>query len=465
MMGWMFGSVWLYISTGAVLTSYAQILNLSNFGFGLLAALPFAGTLAQLPTSYVIERFGHQKALFIGAGILHRLMWLLMALIPWIFPNAWWWFGLLLFTFLSALAGHVATPVYFSWMGDLVPARIRGRYFSRRIQRGQIIGLLVSLVVGWVLDQSEVFGADATRKTISVALAIASLFGVMDFLCFLPVQPPQKHKPDPGADLWSMMRQPLMDKNFRRFMWFTASMTFATGYIGQFVWLYLFDVAKMSKTMANALLVSGPLIITMLALPIWGRLVDRFGRKPVLIIAGLLVVIGPLPWMFITKSNWWQAYTVAAISTFAWPGIELANFNILLGMSESRGGRRYGTAYIAVISLVSAGAGVLSGLFGGVLAEWLKDFQGSLFGWPLTYHGVLFIISSFLRLAALAWLIGLEDTGAYSARSTFRYLAGTLYSNLQQVVVVPIRFAIHVGRLTYKLNPMKPGSKNDSAGK
>jgi MFS family permease len=459
MLAWIFGAVWLYITTGAVLTRYAQLMNLSKFGFGLLAALPFAATLVQLPTSYVIERFGHQKILFITAGIIHRFLWVLMALIPWFVSPTAGWIWLLALICLSSMAAHIATPVWYSWMGDLVPTRIRGRFFSRRNQLGQFIGLFVTLLIGVVLDRAGAISPEALRNTISVALAIAGVFGMVDFLFFLPVASPSKHAPNPKVELWQMIRQPLMDRNFLRFMGFTASMTFATGYIGQFVWLYLFDVVGMSNTQANLLLVVIPLVVMMLILPLWGRVIDRFGCKPVLIICGLMIVNGATAWAFVTRELWWPGYIPVIISIVAWPGVELANFNILLGMSESMSGRRYGTAYIAILSVVTALAGVLSGLFGGIVAEWLGNWKGSIFGWPLTYHGVLFFISAGLRLAALGWLVKLEDRHAHSTRSTFRYLAVTLYSNLQQAVVVPIRMVIHVGRLTYKLNPVRPTAR------
>ena len=453
MVAWIFGSVWQYVTTGAALTRYAQLMNLSNFGFGLLAALPYGASLLQLPTSYVAERFGHQKTLFIVSGAIHRFIWILIALIPWIAPDTSCSFWLLLLVCVSAGGAHVATPVWYSWMGDLVPRRIRGRYFSRRIQIGQFIGLLVTILIGLILDKAGAVSADAMRKTISIALACAGCFGVVDFLCFLPVNPPSRLMPNPKAEFWQMVRQPLMDKNFRRFMGFTAMMTFATGYIGQFVWLYVFDVVGMSNTQANMLLVVMPLVITMSLLPLWGRIIDRFGRKPVLIICGLMVVNGAWGWIFVTRELWWPGYIPVVVATLAWPGLDLANFNILLGMSESKSGQRYGTAYIAIIGLVTAGAGILSGLFGGIVAEWLGDWRGICFGIPLTYHGVLFIISGGLRFIALGWLLRLEDRDCLSTRSTFRYFAVTLYSNLQDVVVVPFRMAIRIGKLTYELNP------------
>ena len=186
----------------------------------------------------------------------------------------------------------MVTPVWVSWMADLVPGRIRGRYFSRRSQLGQLIGVIVTLLMGFVLDRAEARGADWLLKIVCGALGMGAIYGAIDFLLFVKVPDVQRVKPDPTVNLAAMLRQPLRDRNFRRFLGFTTTLAFATGYIGQFVWLYLFDIVKASNTQANAMLVFGPLVILMLSGPLWGRVIDRFGRKPVLLIAGLLVIPG-----------------------------------------------------------------------------------------------------------------------------------------------------------------------------
>ena len=455
MIAWLFGAAWMYITTGAVLTQYSKLLGLPKFGFGLLAALPFAGALIQLPVSYFIERFGHHKSIFIASGLIHRGLWLLIAVIPWVFPQRWWCPAFLLFIFVSALSGHATTPVWISWMAGLVPSALRGRYFSRRTQVGQAVGLVITVLTGVVLDRSGLIGQGALIKTISAALAVAAVCGMIDFLFFAKVPPPPGPRPNRTVSVMGMIRQPLSDPNFRRFVGFTASLTFSVGYIGQFVWLFMFDVAGFSNTVANTMLVVMPLIVTMIAYPVWGRLIDRVGRKPLLVICGLIVVPGALPWIFLDRQSLWPVYLFVVIITAAWPAVDLANFNILLGMTDSLKGRRYGTAYVAINSVVVAIAGVLSGLFGGAIAEALGDWKGSLLGHPLTYHGVLFIISAVLRAASLLWLIRLEDTGAHSTRAALRFMGATLYSNLQQAVFMPGRVVVSIGRWTYKLNPRR----------
>jgi MFS family permease len=121
-------------------------------------------------------------------------------------------------------------------------------------------------------------------------------------------------------------------------------------------------------------------------------------------------------------------------------------------MSTSHGGRRQGSAYVAVNSFVVGVAGVASGVIGGAIAQTLRGWHATVFGWPLTYHSVLFLLTLVMRLVAVGWAFRLEDPRAHGPRATLRYLATDIYSNAQQVVLAPVRLLARVGRWTYRLN-------------
>lgn len=448
---WAFGAAWMYITTGATLTRAAQLFDMPALGFGLLAALPYAGSLIQVPASYFMEKYGHRKPVFLVSGLIHRALWFTIAAIPWMIPPDGWWVALLVLLASSNFLGHVSSPGVMAWFGDVVPRAVRGRYFSRRMQVGQLTGLLATLLVGWALDSTNAVDEHALRVTVSLLFALAAAVGVIDYLFLIRLPDPSPEPPNPKLSLMGMLRAPLADRQFRRYLGFNMTLTFSLGYVGQFIWLYVFDVVKMTNAQANMMLVGIPLAISMLSVRLWGNLIDRHGRLPILVVCGVLIILGGAAWVFVTKDNWWLGYSVAAVSMFAFPGLELANLNLLFGLTRTPGTRRQNSAYLAVNSVAIAVAGVLSGLFGGVLARSMEEWAGSLFGWPLTYHGLLLLISSGLRGVSLLWLIGLKDQGARSTRMAIRQVRADIHSNMQQAFLMPARRLGGTRRSTFRM--------------
>ncbi|MEX2213018.1 MAG: MFS transporter [Phycisphaeraceae bacterium] len=452
---WGFGAVWMYITTGAALTQYAKSMNMSKFGFGLLAALPFAGLLVQVYASYLIERYGNRKKLFIIAGTAHRAMWLLIAAIPWlpagIAPPAQQWIYLLLFMAVSTFLANLNGPAWLVWMADLVPERIRGRYFARRGQLGRFVGVVTTLAIGFTLDRAS--GGDSLffQRVISIGFIIAAICGMVDIIAFrwVPDYPPRAV--NHGMSFGSMISRTFKNKTFVRFVAFNATMTFAIAYVGQFAWLFLLEEVFVgddwANVKANMMLVLIPIIVTMATFGIWGRLVDRLGCRPVLLIAGVMVTHGALAWVFVTKDDWWLGMIAAMSATAAWPGIELASQNLILGVSGSDQNQAGGSAFVAVHSFFIGIAGVASGIFGGLVAQTLRDYRGEFLGYPLTYHGLLFAISAGIRIASLVWLIGMHEPESYTARAALRYMATNIYSNMQQAMFASVR---GLGRLRKK---------------
>ncbi len=447
---WLFGAAWMYLTMGAALTRYAKALELPPFGFGVLAALPFAGALMQLPSSYFMARYGYRKRVMLIAGILSRVTWIVIALIPWVLPNAWWWPALLVVRASSSLAVHIMVPAVMSWFADLFPRRIRGRYFSRRNQLGRLVGLIVTLAAGRTLDAYSSAGSEVFLRLLSIMFAVGGVLGVIDFLWLAPV-PDVAHRPDPALRLWHLFREPLANRNFRHYLGFTGTVMLGMGFIGQFVWLYLFDVLGLNNTAANVMLVAIPLVIGYFAVPVWGRLQDRLGCKPTLVLAGIAVIPGAASWILVTPESWWLGYIGVLLAIVGWAGVELANFNILLGMSASRKGTRQGSAFLAVNSVVVALAGSLSGLLGGAVAGLLNGWEGTLFGMRLTYHGILFLISGAFRIAALFWLIGMREPEAHSTMAAVLYIAVNIHSNLVQGILAPARGLARLSRLARRL--------------
>lgn len=441
LVAWLFGAAWMSITTGAALTRFARGLGVGEFGFGLMAAIPFVAALGQLPGSFILERYGHRKLFFLVGNLIHRGLWLVIALIPWVVPSGSGPVALILLMALSATLGNVVGPCWYSWLLDLVPSRIRARFISRRVQAGQMVSLTLTMITGVMLDYAERTSGLALSRMLSVLLAAAAIPGIIDILYFLPVPSRQVQGHNHHFGMRNLFREPLANRSFRWYLVFTAMLTFSTGFMGQFTWLYVFDVVNVSNLMANILLIALPQLVALSSAPFWGRMIDRLGRKPVAIIAGAGMVHGAVVWIFVSEGHLFPGYAGILLAAFAWPGLELASYNILLGLVERKAGTAKNTAYVAINSVVVAVAGLLSGLFGGVLAHNLKDWHGAWFGLPVTYHGILFLTSSVLRIVGLGAIMKIEEPGAFSTRSAFRHMAGEMYSNLQGALLMPVRLA------------------------
>ena len=173
---WVFGSVWMWTISGAAMTQFARGLGLPDAGFGLLAALPFIGTLFQLPASWWLESRGGRKRLFIVTLVASRGLWVAVALIPWVFGGldpAVQWGTMLTLIGLSWVLTHLGAPAFMSWLSDLVPRRVRGRYMGLRNTVSMPVALAVTLGVGWWLAASQERGAAELLRITSLLIGVA----------------------------------------------------------------------------------------------------------------------------------------------------------------------------------------------------------------------------------------------------------------------------------------------------
>jgi Ca2+/Na+ antiporter len=73
-----FATVFATLTGGVFLTGFALYLGMSEFAIGLMAAMPYAATLFQLPASIMITRKGKRKGVTVISAACGRLMWLLI---------------------------------------------------------------------------------------------------------------------------------------------------------------------------------------------------------------------------------------------------------------------------------------------------------------------------------------------------------------------------------------------------
>jgi MFS family permease len=456
---WVYGAVWLNATAGAPLTAYASALGATEFQFGVLSALPFLASFLSLPGTLFIEATAQRKRIFLIFLYFQRLMWIPLALLPlWLVhrnggeatPLAALLF--LALVFLMHTGQAIGSPAWVGWMADIVPARARGRYFSRRRAWGLLSAIPAAWGAGWLLDRFGGVGATPmqTLTWCTVVFLVAAVFGVIDIAHFHWV-PEVKTPPKRGRELLASWGEPLRNRNYLHFAGFIGMLLFGVSFMGQFVTLYVMrQLGAESGARAGGLnqitqlmLLVAPALAQLLVLGAWGRAADRMGKKPVLALAALGLVPVAIGWCFVIRDTIWLGYVLAAAGAALWTGVDVVNLNIVLEFSGSggAGGNKGGTAYVAVNSVIINLAGCLGGFAAGYVAHHLRDLDATV---PLigrfTFFHVLFLLSALLRLLAVVlFLPRLHEPAARHTVDTLRYMTSNIYNNLLSAALQPLR--------------------------
>ena len=461
---WMFGVVWLACVSGSHVKVFARMLGFNDFTFGLMAALPFLATFGQILASVLIERTGLLKFQFLQCAAIHRLCWLAVAAIPLVLPlpSPWAMTAFLLVLTASSLMNALAAPAWMTWMGRLIPRHVRGRYFANRARLGMIVQAAAVIAIGLTMDRvyNPAAGDDAAAQptvllTTCVFFAVAAAFGVTDILLFKKVPEVLPVTPVPRARLrlGDFLVAPLRDRAFRSYVLYGGTMAFSLTVPGWYFWLNAMENLGFGSLATNVLfLVIGPLA-GILSARFWGKAVDRWGRRPILILATIGAVVSLLPWFFLTERTFGGpagTYVAAALTCFVggavWTGINLAETGIILGFADGNGQSRYVAASAVLISI----GGFVGGLVGGVITQALQAFQDEPvrlgpFLWN-NWHAA-FAVSALARVLAIFWLIGMPEPTAARTRDLVRMMRANAYNVMRTRVFFPLRvFGWHRSR-------------------
>ena len=381
-----FGSGWMNLISGATFVNFSRSLGASTFMFGLLSSLPFLGVLAQLPSAYFVERIRRRRRLFLLCGSSQRLVWLLVAALPWVVPAEYGHLRVGVFLallMLSSILGNAATPAWLSWFADMVPEDIRGRYLGNRAALGTVTALVASGTVGWVLDRNSGF------QVFAVIFSIAAVLGLTDLLLFLLLrETPMERTEGPPWRLRNVVVTPLSDKPFRGYLLYALSEALMFGIAGPFFWLMGLETLDIGNLWSNVYIMMIPMVFTALTLPLWGNVCGRFGSKPLVGLGTGVSVVFPVCWLLATHDSYHGLLAFAAVMGGVFgAAIQVGDMNMLFALTP----RRNRSAYIAMLSVASSLGWVVGPVIGGAIAQGLKPVHLHLAG--QSFHNLHFLMA------------------------------------------------------------------------
>jgi MFS family permease len=377
---------------------FAQLIGSNALHIGLISA--FSGLLspiAQRFSNKLMEK--HSRKAIVRKFVFYQsIIWIpivILSILSWknIVPSILPWLLIVLYSLMSIFGGLSYAP-WFSWMGDIVPEKERGKYFSKRNVYTGAVGIIVAIIASLVVKRFESLNIAFLGFTIIFLLAF--IFKGASFSEFKKQYEPKfRLKKESEFSFFSFLKR---YDNYGKFAVYQAFFNFAIMIASPFFGFYMLTELGLNNNLVLFTIISiSTSFFSLLFFPLAGKFSDKYGNLKLMYISNAFFVLTPLLWIF-SKNP---------IYLMLIPGISSGIANAaLLGVNnftyDSVSQKSRGTCIAYTNILIGIGV-FLGSLLGGILLKYLNFLGASSFF-------AVFVLASLARLAvALIFLPKLKE--------------------------------------------------------
>jgi MFS family permease len=369
----------------AALTGWALHLGLGAALVGLVGALPVVAQVLQLAGAFFTARFGHRRTALVSVA-LARQAFLPLAFLPWL-PIGLEHRRVVLLACAGAHhgLGIVCNNAWNVWMGEMIPGRVRGRYFGRRTAICTVAGGLCALGAGVALDRGQ--RAAAAGPVLQGLALLACAAGGLSVV-LMARQHASAARREPVRWAMRAMLQPLRDPRARSVVVYALAWNGACGLSAPFFGLYLLRDLRTGYAVLAAQ-GAGLAMAKVASAAGWGRAVDGAGARRVLLVCTAGLALSPLAWAMSSPDQLWPLALETAVGGVLFGGHAVASFALPLAVAPARE-RPF---YLAAVAVAGGAAFAVTSAAGGALVDAAQTHHA-----PIRF---LFACSAALRLVAL----------------------------------------------------------------
>jgi Na+/melibiose symporter-like transporter len=367
-------AIHLALTNGPFLPAFGLLLGASPFELGILGAIT---PLAMVGGAFLDRLPVRRKPMAMWAAAASRYLWVVIAVLPFVPMAAPGKVPLFLGLYaLSALLMQTAGLAWLDWIGDLIGAESRGRYFAWRNAMMTGLTMLCVLLSGPLLDVHKAAGQEAWGFAVMLLVACLAAVGCRWTIAHQP-DPTEGSRPpheamSPATPAW------------RSFLWFLGLFLLVAGLAGPFYTAYALQTLGMDyRDVAQWSLLGN--LTGMITQPLIGRFIDSGRRNGIMVTATLGTAGLPLLWLAAHPGMVWTIWLDGLCNGIVWTTFTLCQTYTALELSPVQGRRRHLGHYTAVTGMASG----MSALLGGWLIErhWLLPLQGPKLLFALTAGG------------------------------------------------------------------------------
>jgi MFS family permease len=292
---------------------------------------------------------------------------------------------------IQVVMASMASPAWFSWVGDIVDEEYRGRWFSKRNLIHGFIALILALISAFFLDYFKKLGF--TMFGFITLFALALIFRMISWQLFKGQYEPKLKLKKADYFSFSDFLKKAPETNFGKFTIFHAFLSFATAVASPLIAVYLLRNLQFSYATYMIITLAGS-VFSLAILELWGKIADKYGNYRVMLLNAFLIPAIPILWI-LSPNPIYLVIIPSMIGGMAWAGFNLSAGNFIYDnvRHEKRG---------LAVSYYNMLNGIGTFLGAGLGALLIKYIQTSLLE-PMI---IIFVISGILRMIVVIFGIG-----------------------------------------------------------
>jgi MFS family permease len=328
--------------------------------FGLIVSMPAWANASQILLMPFLARFFTARDMALSMSWLNLGLWGMMAAVLPFLPEdnrvAAGQIFLIFFILTSASSSFLGLG-WLSWIRSWVPQDIRGAYFGKR---NRYIALVTLGFLFMSMGLLEWFPDDVTTYQIILIVAVTLRFGSV-LVQHRVVDEKSSREPLVQGAWWSQLRLTLTHPGFVAFILFNAWVNFWINLTGPFSTVYVYEQLHLMPGQFAVFNILAT-ITGAIAMPLWGKFIDRHGCVPAIGLGLLLWQVQNYLWAVLTPANTWLLYPMWLWGGSTAAGFLLGSFNLLLKIIPP-GAKTTGISLnLAATSVAAGSAPIIAGI-------------------------------------------------------------------------------------------------------
>ena len=442
------------LTGGAFLIAMALLLGATNFQIGLLAALPTITNLFLLISIWLVRRYKNRRAIAFIGSLLARIPLIIVGIMALTTASKTSIDVLILFLFFYYFFGSLVGPSWNSWMKDLVPEKILGKYFAKRTVIMQALNVILSILLALLIDYIKKYHPSYQLSAYAVMFIVAGSLGVAG--AFILARAPEPALVFVKADFFSLLKKPLKNRNFVRLLIFNSVWVFAINLATPFFTVFLLKGLNYPMSYIITLGIISQLC-SIFTVTKWGVFADKYSNKTIIGLTAPLYIICIIAWCFVGIYTHLYANLILLVCIYIFTGISTAGVNLsLTNIGLKLALKEESIIYLAAKNLITAFFSGVAPLVGGYLVDYFTKRHLNII---VQYDGpsankvfrlvqlhqwnFLFLIGALVAMVALQLLVQVKERGEVEKDQVKRIMRTSFRNSLRDYFLIGFLLTWH----------------------